>query len=57
MTHLDLPLLIQTYGYPAAFVGSMLEGETVLVLAGLAAHRAHLSLPVVWLLAAAMGSA
>ena len=56
MTHLDLPLLIQTYGYPAAFIGSMLEGETVLVLAGLAAHRGHLSLPTVWLLAAAGGA-
>lgn len=54
--HFDLPLLVQTYGYPAAFLGSMLEGETVLVLAGLAAHRGHLSLPVVWLLAAAGGA-
>jgi membrane protein DedA with SNARE-associated domain len=56
VTHLDLPLLIQTYGYPVAFIGSMLEGETVLVLAGLAAHRGHLSLPTVWLLAAAGGA-
>jgi membrane protein DedA with SNARE-associated domain len=56
VTHLDLPLLIQTYGYPAAFIGAMLEGETVLVLAGLAAHRGHLSLPTVWLLAAAGGA-
>ena len=54
--HVDLPLLVQTYGYPAAFLGSMLEGETVLVLAGLAAHRGHLSLPAVWLLAAAGGA-
>jgi membrane protein DedA with SNARE-associated domain len=56
VTHLDLPLLIQTYGYPVAFIGSMLEGETVLVLAGLAAHRGHLSLTTVWLLAAAGGA-
>jgi len=56
VTHLDVPLLVQTYGYPAAFVGSMLEGETVLVLAGLAAHRGHLSLPTVWLLAAVGGA-
>ncbi len=52
----DLPGLVQAYGYPAAFIGSMLEGETVLLLAGLAAHRGHLSLLTVWLLAAAGGA-
>jgi len=56
VTHLDVPLLVQAYGYPVAFIGSMLEGETVLVLAGLAAHRGHLSLTAVWLLAAAGGA-
>jgi membrane protein DedA with SNARE-associated domain len=54
--HLDLPYLVQAYGYPAAFLGSMLEGETILVLAGLAAHRGHLSLPTVWVLAAFGGT-
>ena len=54
--HLDVPYLVQTYGYPAAFLGSMLEGETILVLAGLAAHRGHLLLVTVWLLAAAGGA-
>src|SRR4030095_13886148 len=53
---LALPYFVQTYGYPAAVVGSMLEGETILVLAGLAAHRGHLSLFTVWLLAAAGGA-
>lgn len=54
--HFDLPQFVQAYGYPAAFVGAMLEGETILVLAGLAAHRGHLSLFTVWLLAAAGGA-
>jgi membrane protein DedA with SNARE-associated domain len=37
--------LIEEYGYIAVFVGAFLEGETVLVLAGFAAHRGHLDLP------------
>jgi len=53
--HIDVPALVQAYGYPAVLVGSVLEGETILVLAGLAAHRGHLSLPLAWLLAAAGG--
>jgi membrane protein DedA with SNARE-associated domain len=39
---MDIPGLIDTYGYLAVFVGSFLEGETVLALAGLAAHRGYL---------------
>jgi len=39
--------LIQSYGYLAVAVGTFLEGETVLVLAGAAASRGHLSMPVV----------
>ena len=35
------------YGYLALFIGSLLEGETMLLLAGFAAHRGYLSLPVV----------
>ena len=54
--HVDVPALVQAYGYPAAFIGTVLEGETILVLAGLAVHRGHLSLPVVWLLAALGGA-
>ena len=42
---------IATYGYLAVFVGTLLEGETVLVLGGFAAHRGHLSLPVVMVVA------
>lgn len=35
------------WGYPALLIGTMLEGETVLVLAGYAAHRGYLAFPVV----------
>lgn len=39
---LDLPGLIDTYGYWAVAVGSFLEGETVLALAGFAAFRGYM---------------
>ena len=39
---MDIPGLIETYGYWAVLVGSFLEGETVLALAGLAAYRGYL---------------
>lgn len=38
---------IVTYGYLAVFAGTLFEGETILLLGGFAAHRGHLSLPVV----------
>ena len=53
--HVDLHALIQSYGYPLTFIGALLEGETILTLAGLAAHRGHLAWPVLWPLAAAGG--
>jgi len=37
--------LISRYGYVAIFVGTFLEGETILVLGGFAAHRGLLWLP------------
>jgi membrane protein DedA with SNARE-associated domain len=37
--------LLSDYGYWAVFVGSLLEGETILALAGFAAHQGYLSLP------------
>jgi len=40
---MDLPSLIAAYGYPVVFAGTLLEGETVLVLAGVAAHLGYLS--------------
>jgi membrane protein DedA with SNARE-associated domain len=44
---MSLPELIQTYGYGAVLAGTLLEGETVLLLAGFAAHRGYLDLPTV----------
>ena len=39
--------LIERYGYLATFVGTLVEGESLLILSGLAAHRGYLSLPLV----------
>ncbi len=36
--------LITTYGYAAVGIGTFLEGETVLILGGFAAHRGYLDL-------------
>jgi membrane protein DedA with SNARE-associated domain len=44
---LDLPELIREYGYLFVFVGTMLEGETVLVLGMIAAHQGLLDAWVV----------
>jgi membrane protein DedA with SNARE-associated domain len=44
---MPLAQLVSQYGYAAVFVGSVLEGETILLLAGLAAHQGYLSFPVV----------
>ncbi|MEW5880825.1 MAG: DedA family protein [Pseudomonadota bacterium] len=54
---MDLGTLIETHGYWVLAAGSVLEGETVLVLAGFAAHRGYLSLPWVIGVAAAAGFA
>jgi membrane protein DedA with SNARE-associated domain len=48
--------LIETYGYAGVLVGALLEGETIVVLGGFAAHQEHLRLPLV-VLAAFVGSA
>lgn len=39
--------LVSNYGYYGLFVGCFLEGETVLLLAGIAAHGGYLSFPIV----------
>lgn len=52
---MDLASLVQTYGYPAVFAGSLIEGETILALAAISAHRGYLSLPWVIATAAAGG--
>ncbi len=43
--------LLSHYGYLALFVGCLLEGETLLLLAGIAAHGGYLWLPLVILIA------
>jgi membrane protein DedA with SNARE-associated domain len=40
----DLEYLIKTYGYAALFIGTFLEGETILIIAGIAAHTGLLNL-------------
>ena len=42
---MSLQELVSNYGYLAIGVGTFLEGETILVLGGLAAHRGFLQLP------------
>jgi membrane protein DedA with SNARE-associated domain len=42
---LDLQQLIENYGYYAVFAGALLEGETLLVMAGFAVHVGYLQLP------------
>ncbi|MGC2048947.1 MAG: DedA family protein, partial [Gallionella sp.] len=41
---MSLSGLIADYGYVALFVGALLEGETLLILAGFAAHQGYLQL-------------
>jgi len=43
--------LLSQYGYAAVFIGSLIEGETMLILAGFAAHQGYLSFPLVVALA------
>ncbi len=44
---MDLPKFVENYGYLAVFVGSFLEGETILALAGFAAFSGYLNFPTV----------
>jgi membrane protein DedA with SNARE-associated domain len=53
----DLGGLIATYGYWVLAVGCLLEGETVLLLAGFAAHRGHLDPVAVLVVASTAGFA
>jgi membrane protein DedA with SNARE-associated domain len=43
----ELAQLLQRWGYAAVFVGTLLEGETVMLMAGFAAHQGYLHLPLV----------
>jgi len=49
---MTLTQFLADYGYLAVFVGAVLEGETILVLAGFAAHQGYLSFP--WVAAIAL---
>ena len=42
---MTLESLIDTYGYLAILIGTLLEGETILVLGGIAAKLGYLELP------------
>jgi membrane protein DedA with SNARE-associated domain len=55
MTFVPTELLSQ-YGYAAVFIGCLIEGETILILAGFAAHQGYLSFPLVAALAFAGGA-
>jgi len=54
---MNLPALITQYGYFALFAGCLLEGETLLILAGLAANQGYLQLHWVILIALTGGFA
>ena len=47
----SLPIIyfIMNYGYLAIFIGSLFEGETILIIGGLAVHQGFLKLPLVFL--------
>jgi membrane protein DedA with SNARE-associated domain len=42
---MSLEELVANYGYTAIAIGTFLEGETILLLGGFAAHRGYLELP------------
>ncbi|HFU76989.1 MAG TPA: DedA family protein [Epsilonproteobacteria bacterium] len=48
---MSLAYLVTTYGYPAIIIGTFFEGETILVLGGIAAHHGYLELQ--WVILAA----
>ncbi len=52
---MDIPSLIQSYGYLAVAVGTFFEGESVLLTAGAAAFHGYLWMPAVMLIATLSG--
>lgn len=42
---MTLESIVINYGYPAIFIGTFIEGETILVLGGLVVHLGYLSFP------------
>jgi len=41
---MSLEILIENYGYIALFLGTLFEGETIVVIAGFAAHQTYLNI-------------
>ena len=56
-TTMDIGELLRSHGYWILALGCLLEGETVLALAGFAAHDGHLRLEAVIAVAAVAGFA
>lgn len=48
---IDLAQALQDWGYPLVFLGTFLEGETILLLAGMAAYKGYLDFTAVVLIA------
>jgi membrane protein DedA with SNARE-associated domain len=48
---MNLQQIIEDFGHLAILVGTFLEGETIVIVAGFMAHRGYLSLPLVILCA------
>lgn len=44
---MPIEILIQKFGYLAILIGAFLEGETILIIGGFAAHQGYLILPFV----------
>lgn len=55
MFGIDIAALLAQYGLLVLAIGCLLEGETVLVLAGLATHEGMLHLPQVFIVAVVFG--
>lgn len=53
---MTLSSFVAQYGYAAVFIGALAEGESVLLVAGFAAHRGMLELPAVIALAFLAGT-
>jgi len=54
--HMSISELVATFGYYAVFFGALLEGETILIVAGFAAHRGMLDLRYVIAIAFVAGT-
>lgn len=48
---MNIPYLLEHYGYIAVLIGTFLEGEAILIMAGFAAQSGYLEVPIVMLVA------